>query len=51
MSVVAGDILVEDEGFTRVYSLKGGTQAYQRYREATCKSCSSVTAVLSQCCR
>ncbi len=51
MSVVAGDILVADEGFEAVYSLKGGTKGYERYRGAACKPCSSVTSMLSGCCR
>ncbi len=46
MSVVAGDVLVEDEGFSRVSSLKGGVEGYRRYRRVAAKACCTLIASL-----
>lgn len=43
LSVIAGDLLVEDEGFERVSSLEGGVEAYQKYRAAQADACCSST--------
>ena len=41
LSRIAGDLLVEEEGFERVLSLGGGTEALARYRAAAQRACCS----------
>lgn len=39
MSRVAGEILAEEEGFTAVYSLRGGTRRWRQWQDAMARSC------------
>ncbi len=51
MSRVAGEILVEDEGFTRVSNLRGGMKSWQRWQarqQQTLRCCN--LARLTACC-
>ncbi len=47
MSRVAADILVQDEGFTRVTNLAGGMKAWQKYERSTN---ASRCCVIRACC-
>lgn len=51
MSRVVGAVLAEDEGFTRVYNLRGGMQAWARWRArvARLQRC-ALCMPLAKCC-
>ena len=39
MSRAAGEILVEEEGYAAVYSLRGGTRRWRKWQERRTRSC------------
>lgn len=39
MSRAAGEILAEEEGFTRVFSLRGGTRRWRKWHESRTQAC------------
>lgn len=52
LSRIAGDVLVEDAGFTRVHSLRGGMRSWRKHRRSVAAGyCCPLSASLATCCR
>ncbi len=47
MSRVAAEIMGEDEGFARVFSLRGGMKAWERWRD---KETQAAAFLIRRCC-